>query len=119
MSMDCVGTVVQEVSNVPMHIELEEMVPSCTVIKNVPMNFADVSKKMSTVTHIDVASKEIVDASKSIMDVYNMDNTLYVTPSASSITNLHSSNKDIDSIKNLQQELEEETCKIQTTREIE
>jgi len=89
------------VSNVPMYIKivLEEMIPSCTVIENVPMSFADVSKKMSTAsTHIDIASKEIVDISKSIMDICNMDNTLHVTSSATSITNLHSSNKDVDSM---------------------
>jgi len=80
-------------------IASEEMVPSCTVIENVPMSFADVSKKMSTAsTHIDIASKEIEDISKSIMDICNMDNTLHVTSSATSITNLHSSNNDVDSM---------------------
>ena len=79
-------------------IASEEMVPSCTVIENVPMSFADVSKKMSTAsTHIDIA-KEIEDISKSIMDICNMDNTLHVTSSATSITNLHSSNNDVDSM---------------------
>ncbi|XP_018377340.1 PREDICTED: uncharacterized protein LOC108770315 isoform X2 [Trachymyrmex cornetzi] len=109
MSVDCVGTVIQEVSNVSIHMKIasEEMIPSYTVIENVSMNFADVSKKMSTAsTHIDVTSKEIVDASKSIMDVCNVDNTVHVTPTVSSITNLHSSSKGVDSIKNLQQELE-------------
>jgi len=45
-------------------------------------------------THINVASKEIVAASTSNTDVLNM-NTILVTPSTLSATNLHSSNKDV------------------------
>ncbi|XP_018315488.1 uncharacterized protein [Mycetomoellerius zeteki] len=47
MSMDCVGTLIQEGSNTLMNMKvaLEQIVPSCTVIENVAMDFADVSKK--------------------------------------------------------------------------
>ncbi|KYN15184.1 hypothetical protein ALC57_12594 [Trachymyrmex cornetzi] len=52
--------------NVSMDIDIipEEIVPPSTVMANVPMDFADKSEKISTMSvHIDVASKKIVDAS--------------------------------------------------------